>query len=106
VGLDVAIDLGRDGRLGAGLAIEGGLLPVLDESLADAGDRIDVHPQGLGDPGVGPRAFGSVAIAEEEDLSMADLLGGSVPVGSDLLKSLLLFRIEPDLIEIRGRYHG
>lgn len=102
--LDVAVDLRRHRRGLAGLALEGGPLAAGDEGLADAGDGVEVHAERRGDLGVGAMAVGAVAVAEQEDLGVSDLLGGGVPVAGDLVEALALLGREPDGVLV-GREH-
>jgi hypothetical protein len=90
MGLDAAIDLGWDRRCLTGFALQGRSLALGDEGLADAGDGVEMHAQGGRDVGVDAVAAGAVAIAQEQDLGMADLLDWCVPVAGDLLKTLAL----------------
>ena len=98
LGLDLAVDLGRHRRRLAGLAFQGGPLPFGHEPLADAGDRVQVHAQGIGDLGAGPLAPGPVVVAQEQDLGVADLLGRGPAVARDLLQRQPLLGVEPDRV--------
>ncbi len=103
--LDPAVDFRRHGRGHAGLALQSRPLPLQDEAFADAGDGIEMHAQGVGDPGSGHLAGGSVPIAHQEHLRMADLLGGRMAIAGDLLQGPPLLGVEVDRIEIRSRNH-
>ena len=67
--------LGGPGGIARGLHSRAGHYALGDEGLADAGDGVDVHAEGGGDVGVDAVAAEAVAIAQEQDLGMMDLLG-------------------------------
>jgi hypothetical protein len=59
-----------------------------------------MHAESGGDLEVGAMAVGSVAVAQQEDLGMSDLLSGCVAVASNLIEMIALLGCESDGILI------
>jgi hypothetical protein len=106
VGLDPAVDLGGDRRVLAGLALQGGAFPLQDEGLADTGNGVDMHAEGGRDVRIGAMATWTVAVTEQEELGVPDLLGGRVPVSGDLFEALALLGCESNGVLVRCEHRG
>ena len=97
MGLGAAVELRRGRRGLAALPVQGRPLPPADEGTADPADGPVAGTEDLGDLPVGAAPLGVVAVAEQEDMGMEDLLGRGVAVADQLLEPLALLRAEVDL---------
>ena len=103
--LDVPLDpdLGRPRRLAP--ATEGGVEPLGDEALADAGDRADPDPQRGDDLLIGVFVPERI-IGEQEDAGMGQLAGCRRAAGNQLLQPGTLLERQSYPILVHGRSPG
>jgi hypothetical protein len=88
----VPIEEGRGGRLRPDFALQRWLLPLHHKPLTNPIHRIDVHPQHLGDGIARQRTLGPIAVAEKQNVRVANLLRRGMPVARNLLESFALLR--------------
>jgi hypothetical protein len=107
VGLDPAVDLGRDRRGLARLAVHRRGLPPADERPAGPLDGVDVDAEHLGDVLVGTAAVGMGGVGEQEDAGVPDRLGRRHAVARQVVQArpLVVGQVDCELAA-RGAGHG
>jgi hypothetical protein len=91
MGLDAAIDLGRNGGREPPLALQRRLFAGQNELLSHTGDGVEMGAQGLRDLLIGVASQGVILIAHQQDASVQDLLGLRNAVASQFFQTLALF---------------
>jgi hypothetical protein len=113
MGLGRGIQFEWGGRRLAGLAVEGLLFALLNETLPDTHDRAAVEFENLGDVGVGSSAVGVRLVGKQQDAGVEDLFGRcgalacefeeSVPLGGSQTHMVLVTRLRRYRDTLHGR---
>jgi hypothetical protein len=97
------VDLGRVRWSRPRLAVQRRGFPFSDKPTADAVDGVHVHAELLGNLITRKPTAKTLAIAQQQDLGMADLLDRGMPVAGEVGQPLALFGREDHGVQVRSR---